>query len=288
MTEQLELDFIGHSDASQEPQRIHAQIALLKNAVDPADLVLMDYIDKVVPQMLEEYTLRSAKGGTKYPKLSDQSMLSHILNGIFPILTIVRTAEQTLSELEERLYLIAYSFHDLDKLVGIQDLSVSDAEKAEQFYAYLDEWISKLHFDQFCPDYEEYRGDIAYLIFNTQKRYGANLSLQNFDLRLPGRRRQYLREMCTASDLIAYLLKNPNGFREYDKVSESLTQLSFGKLEFTYHKLAENRGMITNVINNALLKILCDRLGWKPFLFFSNGCHVSTRAVKRRHDFAEP
>jgi len=54
-------------------------------------------------------------------------------------------------------------------------------------------------------------------------------------------------------------------------VSESLTHLSGGKLEFTYHKLAENRGMITNVINNALLRMLRDRLGWKPFLFFPTG-----------------
>ena len=271
MVDQLELGFMGISDDSQESERLHAQIALLKNAVDPSDFVLMDYVDSVVPQMLVEYTLRSAKGGTKYPKLSDQSMLAHILNGIFPTLTIVRTARQPLSELEERLYLIAYSFHDIDKLIGIRDLSVSDAEKSEQFYAYLDEWISKLHFDEFCPDYRGYREDIAYLILNTQKKWGADLNLKNFDLRLPGRRRQYLREMCTASDLIAYLLKNPSGFKEQANVRESLTQLSGGKLEFTYHKLAENRGMLTNVINNALLRILCDRLGWDPFLFFPTG-----------------
>ena len=77
--------------------------------------------------------------------------------------------------------------------------------------------------------------------------------------------------MCTASDLIAYFLKNPNGFKEQANVRESLTHLSDGKLEFAYHKLAENRGMITNVINNALLRILHDRLGWKPFLFFPTG-----------------
>ena len=277
MVDQLEFDFMGISDNSQEPQRLHAQVALLKNAVDPSDFVLMDYIDKVVPQMLEEYTLQpakgstGAKGNTKWAEKHDQSMLAHILNGIFPTLAIVRTAEQPLSELEERLYLIAYSFHDLDKLVGIRDLSVSDAEKSEQFYAYLDEWVSKLHFDEFCPDYKAYRGDIAYLILNTQKKWGADLNLQNFDLRLPGRRRQYLRWMCTASDLIAYLLKNPSAFKEQVNVSETLTHLSDGKLEFTYHKLAENRGMITNVINNALLKILRDRLGWKPFLFFPTG-----------------
>ena len=271
MVEQFELDFMGFSESSQETQEIHAQIALLKNAVDPDDVVLMDYVEIVAPQMLEEYTLRSAKGSTGWAYNHDQSMLAHILNGIFPTLTIVRSAEQPLSELEERLYLIAYSFHDIDKLEGIRDLSVSDAEKSERFYSYLDEWVAKLHFDRFCPDYTDYREDIGYLILNTQKRYGANLNLQSYDLRLPGRRRQYLREMCTTSDLIAYFLKNPSGFREQASIRESLVKLSGGKLEFAYHKLAENRGMITNVINNALLRILRDRLGWKPFLFFPIG-----------------
>ena len=220
MVEQLELDFMGISESFQETQEIHAQIALLKNTVDPDDFVLTNYVETVVPQMLEEYTLLSAKGSTGWAYSHDQSMLAHILNGIFPTLTIVRIAEQSLSELEEQLYLIAYSFHDIDKLEGIRDLSVSDAEKSERFYTYLDEWVSKLHFDKFCPDYKEYRGDIAYLIFNTQKKYSANLNLQSYDLRLPDRRRQYLREMCTASDLIAYFLKNPSGFREQANVRE--------------------------------------------------------------------
>ena len=270
MTDQLD-DLLGISESSQETQEIHAQIALLKNAVAPDDYVLTDYVEMVVPQMLEEYTLRSAKGSTGWAYNHDQSMLAHILNGIFPTLAIVRTAGQPLNELEEQLYLIAYSFHDIDKLEGIRDLGVSDAEKSERFYSYLDEWVSKLHFDKFCPDYADYREDIGYLILNTQKRYGANLNLQSYGLRLPGRRRQYLREMCTASDLIAYFLKNPSGFREQANVRESLVKLSGGKLEFAYHKLAENRGMITNVINNALLRILRDQLGWKPFLFFPTG-----------------
>ena len=271
MAEKLESDIIGKSDDSQETQRQHAQIAFLKNAIDPSDHVLMDYIERVVPQLLEEYTLKPAKPSTESEYNHDQSMLAHILNGIFPTLTIVRTAGQPLSELEEQLYLIAYTFHDLDKLIAIRDLDVSDAEKSDQFYAYLDEWISKLHFDQFCTDYKEYRGDIAYLILNTQQKYGVNLNVQKFDLQIPGHRRQYLWMMCTASDLIAHLMKNPSAVREQADVRESLAHLSAGKLEFAYHKLAENRGMITNVINNTLLRTLRDRLGWKPFLFFPKG-----------------
>ena len=91
MTDQLD-DLLGISESSQETQEIHAQIALLKNAVAPDDYVLTDYVEMVVPQMLEEYTLRSAKGSTGWAYNHDQSMLAHILNGIFPTLTIVRTA----------------------------------------------------------------------------------------------------------------------------------------------------------------------------------------------------
>lgn len=273
MDDQMVPDFMGISGSDEEPQPMHAQIGLLKNAVTPDDFVLRNYVEMVVPKMMEAYTLQPAKGSAnpKYADKHDQSMLAHILNGIFPVLTIVRSSGQPLNDLEKQIYLIAYSFHDLDKLVGIRDLSVSDAEKSERFYAYLDEWVSQLRFDEFCPDYEEYLGDIGYLILNTQKRYGANLNLRSYDLRLPGRRRQYLREMCTASDLMAYLLKNPAGFREQANVRESLVKLSGGKLEFGYHKLAENRGMITNVINNAALRAFRDRLGWEPFLFFPTG-----------------
>ena len=271
MDDQMVLDFAGISDSDEEPQPMHAQIALLKNAVNPDDFVLRNYVEMVVPKMLEEYTLRPAKGSTGWAYNHDQSMLAHILNGIFPVLTIVRSSGQPLNDLEKQIYLIAYSFHDIDKLERVRDLSVSDEENSEQFYAYLVEWISRLEFNEFCPDYEEYLGDIGYLILNTQKKYAANLNLQSFDLCLPGRRRQYLREMCTASDLMAYFLKNPAGFREQANVRESLVKLSGGKLEFGYHKLAENRGMITNVINNTVLKALRDRLGWEPFLFFPTG-----------------
>ncbi len=271
MDDQMVLDFMGISGSDEEPQPMHAQIALLKNAVNPDDFVLRNYVEMVVPKMLEAYTLRPAKGSTGWVYNHDQSMLTHILNGIFPVLTIVRSSGQPLNDLEKQIYLIAYTFHDIDKLEGVRDLSVSDEEKSERFYAYLVEWISRLEFNEFCPDYEEYLGDIGYLILNTQKKYAANLNLQSYDLRLPGRRRQYLREMCTASDLMAYFLKNPAGFREQANVRESLVKLSGSKLEFRYHKLAENRSMITNVINNATLRAFRDRLGWEPFLFFPTG-----------------
>ena len=56
------------------------------------------------------------------------------------------------------------------------------------FYDYLDGWVKRLHFDMFCPEYDEYREDIGYLILNTQVKYGADLNPQNFDRQLPNSR----------------------------------------------------------------------------------------------------
>lgn len=256
-----------------EREEMPAYLALLKRAIPADDDVLQDYVDIVGPRMLKEYTLQSAKGSSqpKYSHNTDQSMLTHILNGIFPTLQIVRESGEDLSELEKQLYLIAYTFHDLDKLEDIQNMSVANDEKAGQFYRYLGDWVKRLHFDEFIPNYGEYLGDIAFLILNTHTKFGANLYLQGYDLCLPGHRRQFLREMCTCSDLIAYFLQNPASFLDRGKIQDSLTYLSGGRLEFAYHKVSENRGMLTNVINNALLAEMRDKFGWKPLLFFPTG-----------------
>ena len=264
---------IDIEDNETEGEEVSAYIALLKAAIPADDHVLQDYVKIVGPQMQKEYTLRSAKGSSveKYAHNTDQSMLTHVLNGVFPTLQIVRETGEPLSNIEKQLYLIAYSLHDLDKLVNVRELSVADAEKKSEFYDYLDDWVERLHFDRFCPEYDEYREDIGYLILNTQVKYGADLNPKNFDRQLPSSRHPFLQKMCRCSDIIAYFMKNPASFLERQDIRDSLTHLSRGKFVFAYHKVSENRGMLTNVINNAVLAKMRDNFGWKPFLFFPTG-----------------
>ena len=170
-------------DDEAETEEVPAYIALLKAAIPSDDHVLQGYVEIVGPQMQKEYTLRSAKGSSveRYAHNDDQSMLTHVLNGIFPTLQIIRESGTALSDVEKQIYLIAYTLHDLDKLVNVQGLSVADVERKSEFYGYLDDWVERLHFDVFCPEYDEYREDIGYLILNTQVKYGADLNPQNFD-----------------------------------------------------------------------------------------------------------
>ena len=285
---------IDLTDDETKLEEVSVYIALLKGAI-PDDCVLQDYVEIVGPRMQKEYTLRSAKGSSieKYTHNDDQSMLTHVLNGIFPTLQIVRESEVDLSDIEKKIYLMAYTLHDLDKLVNVQGLSVADTEKKSEFYGYLDEWVERLHFDMFCPAYDEYREDIGYLVLNTQVKYGADLNPQNFDRQLPTGRHEFLKDMCRCSDLIAYFMKNPASFLERQDIRDSLTLLSRGKLVFSYHKVSENRGMLTNVINNALLAEMRDNFGWKPFLFFPTGVtylqmrNSEDKVLPTRDDIAE-
>jgi len=46
--------------------------------------VLNEYIDRYVPAMLRRgYHLLLAKGGREYPHLPEQSLFTHIINGVF-------------------------------------------------------------------------------------------------------------------------------------------------------------------------------------------------------------
>ena len=264
---------IDLDSSDSEPEEMPAYLALLKEVIPPDDEVLRDYVEIVGPKMVKEFSLRSAKGGSHpdYSRSDDQSMLTHIFNGIFPTLRIVRESGEDLSELEKHLYLIAYTFHDLNKLDSNVNMSVADDEKAHTFFQCLNEWAERLSFNEFFPNYTTYQWDIAFLILNTQRKYDANLNRQGFDLQIPNRRLQVLQDMCFCSDRITYFLKNSAGFLERGDIREVLTRLSGGGLTFAYHKVSENRGMLTNVINNAVLEKMRDNFGWKPLLFFPTG-----------------
>ena len=56
----------------------------------------------------------------KFEMNADQSMLSHLLNGIFPSLRLMHLLEAEglgrFSEVERRVYILSYLMHDVDKI----------------------------------------------------------------------------------------------------------------------------------------------------------------------------
>lgn len=293
------------------------QQQVLLEAVDPADAVLQEYVRLVVPHIVNRLGAMSAKGGKaflekcrqagyNYQDKPDQSMVAHILNGIFPVRRIMRELEgrqiRQFTEIEQKLYLCAYTLHDADKLAGEKDLyDIGSEEARTHLTQILTEWIEVLNINAFFPEYQDYLNDLIYLILNTQEKYGVDVLPYNYGaLQLSARRRDVVRECCNLSDVLSYLDQHGEGTMftspanlcqgKPDKPRRLLANLSNGQLTFAYHQLSEVTGLLSNFINNAVMHLM-EEQGYLPLLFFPHGVvylaeqgHDSTQVSKRACD----
>jgi CRISPR-associated protein Csc3 len=266
----------------------------LTQALEPGDSVTREFINSMLPSMMERYTDISAKGGdhsrsrrtekekSDFEAKCDQSMASHLLNGILPTMRLLNWLEQLqpgptpFTDVERRIYILSYLMHDVDKIIQSHGLDTTSREGIEKAKDVIAGQLRQCNVEQFFPDFAAYLEDIAYLVVNTQQKYGTHLHTYLWQLQLKERRLLLLRRLCTYSDQIAYLVSSPSAIlmeREAQTLSTILGELSDDELVFTYHQLREVRGLLTNVINNGLVELFkAGREGevW-PYLFFSDG-----------------
>nr|MDQ2717623.1 type I-D CRISPR-associated protein Cas10d/Csc3 [Chloroflexota bacterium] len=265
----------------------------LKQALDPRDHVTRGFVEHMLPGMMEHYAEKSAKGGEhsantrleeetkrKFEAKDDQSMVSHLLNGIFPTMRLLNLLEAgqlgpaPFSEVERRVYILAYLMHDVDKIRAMHGVDTMDREAIERAKDLVAEELRCVNVEGFFPDFATYLEDITFLVVNTQQKYGTHLHTYLWRLQLRERRLLLLRRLCTYSDHIAYLVTSPSTILlENETLTTILAELSDDELVFTYHQLREVRGLLTNVINNGVVDLFTqgqERDIW-PYLFFSDG-----------------
>lgn len=279
-------------------------LKFLRDEIQPGDHVIRSFVEHMLPRLMAQYADTSAKGGdhSKYEKRvseetrrkfedkDDQSMVSHLLNGIFPTLRLLKILEEEklvapFSDIERQVYVLSYLMHDVDKIM-YQDEALSEDERnvdtstreaIEETIARIRGYLTLCGAEEFFPDYADYLEDITYLVVNTQRKYGTHLHTYLWRFRLPERRVMGLRDLCFYSDKIAYLVRSPAAILlepETRALSEILSELSEETLVFSYHQLREVRGLLTSVINNGLIALFTDdkrREGIWPYLFFSDG-----------------
>jgi CRISPR-associated protein Csc3 len=287
-------------------------LKFLTDHVEPNDHVTRSFIEHMIPAMMEQYAVKSAKGGehsrdkgldeqtrSKFEEKDDQSMVSHQLNGIFPVMRLLNLLEAEglcpvpFSEVERRVYILAYLMHDVDKIVQMRGVETRDREDIERAKDLVAEQLRMCNVEAFFPDFAAYLEDITYLVVNTQQKWGTNLHTYLWRFQLPERRVLLLRRLCTYSDHIAYLVSSPSAIlsgAETGTLTTILAELSDDELVFTYHQLREVRGLLTNVVNNGMIRLFTEGHGgiW-PYLFFSDGVvyikrkslqiHISTEEV---------
>jgi CRISPR-associated protein Csc3 len=269
--------------------------------IESEDAVLRDWVDKVLPHLLDYFSLTPAKGMSleaaqqlaanvkpekqekvikKLIEHKDQSLAVHLLNAAVGGWTLVKLAN--LEEIEQRLYLAGVTLHDLNKIVLKQLGSVRmDGKGWEQYKQGFETWGEALGLWEFIP--RDYWQDVAFLSQNAEDGRGQNLTLANFpDLQINPARLIDLSEFVNFADVVASIAHHPQDLEQNHHVKSVIRRRLRGDFILRHHRTNENRGLLTQAIHNAVLEKV-KVVGWKPFLFFPDG--VTYFAPK---DSAEP
>ncbi len=293
------------SDRTIEPQtRDLLTLKLLREAIqsqNPGDRVMGDFAEYVLPNLLRVAIGVTAKGGKFFDELdrkqgkenvrrhnaADQSLNTHLLNGLFPANLIEQrlekldtTVRRSVGEQERRLVIAGFILHDFEKFPDVpNDCRKLPLEKHRQI---IDEKVRQLGLNSFInpddPDaYREYIDDLLCLAYNAQRRWDTNWNFSEFGLNpvLRDRTLRSLSDLTCLADSLASIIKHPQD-AENTRLNELIHSLSDGQLKFTYHSIAENRGVLTNVVNNALMEVHTalntdDRTYYEPLLYLPTG-----------------
>lgn len=277
--------FDGESDRTIEITGELLTLKLLREAIksqNPNDPVMQDFCQYVLPNLLRIAIGVTAKGGKFFDEIdqqreaegkakvrrdnaADQSLNTHLLNGLFPANLIElrlekldTTIKRVVRQRERRLVISGFILHDFEKFPDAPD----DCRKLPlaEHRRIIDEKIRQLGLDYFInpenpEEYKEYLDDLLCMAYNAQRRWDTNWNFSEYGLNpvLKDRVLRSLSDLTCLADSLASIVKHPRD-AENSRLKEIIHSLSDGQLKFTYHQISENRGVLTNVVNNALIQ----------------------------------
>jgi len=282
-------------------------LKLLREAIqaqNPDDPVMRDFSEYVLPNLLRVAIGVTAKGGRFFDELDqqraaagkaqvrrdnagDQSLNTHLLNGLFPANLIEQRLEQldttiqrVVREKERRLVIAGFILHDFEKFPDAPD----DCRKLplEKHRQIISEKIKQLGIDYFLDpnspeNSQNYVDDLLVLAYNAQRRWDTNWNFSVYGLnpQLSDRILRQLADLTCLADSLASIIKHPQDAHN-TKFEGLMHNLSNGKLQLTYHSIAENRGVLTNVVNNAVMEAYTslntdENKYYEPLLYLPTG-----------------
>lgn len=250
---------------------------------------------------------RRAEGKNVERSKDDQSFTSHLLNGLFPTYRILKklTTEvqetnpvrRNCDETTVALYITSYILHDFDKFPDYsewlndqdekfqnrnwRDNPAKKSEAPNLGRGYIVQKILDFGLNHLLGDnWEVYIDDIVWLSNNAGVKHDADLGLESRGLKpkLDGRVRGTVANLVRLSDLFASVVKYPSDIlntknKQDDKketLAEILDNISNHQLKFSYHSLSDNRGVLTNILNNALMEAHPSEF-YTPLLYLPDG-----------------
>ncbi len=210
-------------------------------------------------------------------KNRDQSLSTHLINGLFVGMSLIEhlPEHKKLDEIDQRVWALGYTVHDYTKAYD-REVSAGQLPVIRQLVSSLGE----LHdFTAFMHSWRDYLDDIVFIAQNTQTVVGANLNVRDYSLKLDKHQRETIRLLSSVTDLFVHVTSPSNvqyrdvrgrdlGYNLRQKI-ETLFGIDFAP-RLAYHKLLEVRGLLSNLINNAVIDAL-EQQGYERFLFFPEG-----------------
>ncbi|MEH1792749.1 type I-D CRISPR-associated protein Cas10d/Csc3 [Nostoc sp.] len=320
-------DFDSGKDEDDESpiKRELLTIRLFKEAVkktkgNEGDRILEKFADYVLPNLIRQLAGATAKGGkffevtieiinakraaagknpVRRDNAGDQSILAHLLNGLFPSYRILKKLQaegigtnpvrRSCEDLQSSVFIVSYLLHDYEKFPDYRDWLdpnfiirnwEEEPPKKEDAPNLGREYITKKILDfglyhLLGEQWEELIDDIIEISSNAGVKNDSDLGLITRGLkplddeRLDSRIRQVLIDLVSLSDLFASVIKHPRDV-ENGRLPTLLARLSNHQLQLTYHSLSENRGVITNIFNNALIAAHPE-VFYTPLLYLPDG-----------------
>jgi CRISPR-associated protein Csc3 len=278
---------------------------LLRHAVAklwPGDAVMADFVTHVAGPLSALLGTRAAKGGNFVAKREqaglnvegdyrhDQSFRAHLINGLLPTLHIAQLLTRWeaprlryLHDRPRRLFMAGYILHDWLKFPDIEaELQAAglahDTVNANQHLPLVEalfrRWCAQLGLEAFLrPEggSEAALHDLIYIASNTQVKWGTLRNLSALPrLSLDGRTLDLCESLSRLADLITYVARTPRQVVVHHGIRREIAALSNNTAHLRYHHVADNRGVLTNLIHNAALQVMSHSL-CAPILYAPSG-----------------
>lgn len=274
----------------------------------PDDTVLADYALHVAPRLSSLLGHVAAKGGNFAVKKreagapaeevdryrDDQSMRAHIVNGLLPTARVARTMRDwgcrrfadDFDELAHRLFCAGYTLHDWLKLpqvdaelraVGLEHHTVNLAVHLPDVERIVGGWCGRLGLDAFLAPIggvAEQFHNLLYIATNTQLQWGTMHNLAALPgLQVGGRTLRLATDLATLADYLAYLGRTPVAAAQHPAIRRMFELFDDGIVgaTLTYHHLADVRGVLTSIINNAAVSAFAVPDQRVPLLYAPTG-----------------
>lgn len=240
------------------------------------DSVIRDYVAFIVNDGLMPYKYKIQWG-----KKSGESLYTHVINGVF-VLEQLRPA-LGLTDTEARVLYTAFTIHDLNKAIeGAERVSFGRLATQENIAAEME----RLNLGHFFPDFRAYLSDIESLVRGHSAHHhhgGERLIVKRSDEYGLGLERvNALLNLMRAADAVDL----SQSLEEQKHKKDFLFHLnSFSERQYAFctHRLTEDRGILSNLIHNAVVDFLSNERELIPLLFYPDGVAYLQEKGRRLH-----